>query len=310
MQCTNPFSASNLKNTKIEDSHSKTPTSIVNSPIDKPKLEEKFSLSRKDNLAPIQSKNKQNLNYNNKEYKNFNEKSNQRSDNMTFNNQNGTEKRQYANIVQTSMEKSNDNKINSVKTSMMSLNIDDSYGGSVTLEQMRLEKKKQKQIEKQNKQANPNLPPEFGESMTRLQQKIDDLTSHRRQMDEVDEEEDIVNETNIEQMRALNSKDTQIHQANLDNNNIHPNRQQKQIHDCSYEYEVDNQNVLVIDKRKLIRKDIKDAKHNVNNSSHNFEQSIDRIINFDESIQSNHSIEKNDTKIQNNSRIDMSNIQN
>ena len=71
-----------------------------------------------------------------------------------------------------------------------------------------------------------------------------------------------------------------------------------------------NQNVLVIDKRKLIRKDIKDAKHNVNNSSHNFEQSLDRIINFDESIQSNHSIEKNDTKIQNNSRIDMSNIQN
>jgi len=88
------------------------------------------------------------------------------------------------------------------------------------------------------------------------------------------------------------------------------NRQQKQIHDCSYEYEVDNQNVLVIDKRKLIRKDIKDAKHNVNNSSHNFEQSIDRIINFDESIQSNHSIEKNDAKIQNNSCIDMSNIQN
>ena len=263
-------------------------------------------------MAPIQSKNKQNLNCNNKEYKNFNEKSNQRSDIMTFNNQNGTEKRQYANIVQTSMEKSYDNKVNSVKTSMMSLNIDDSYGGSVTLEQMPQEKKKQRQIDKQNKQANPNLPPEFGESMTRLQQKIDELTSHQRQMDEVDEEEDIVNETNIEQMRALNSKDKQINQL-LDtdyDHHIHPNRQQKQIHDCLYEYEVDNQNVLVIDKRKLIRKDIKDAKHNVNNSSHNFEQSLDRIINFDESIQSNHSIEKNDTKIQNNSSIDMSNIQN
>jgi len=62
LQCTNPFSASNLKNTKIEESHSKTTNSIVNSPIDKPKLEEKFSLSRKDNVAPIQSKNKQNLN--------------------------------------------------------------------------------------------------------------------------------------------------------------------------------------------------------------------------------------------------------
>lgn len=45
---------------------------------------------------------------------------------MTFNNQNSnTEKREYAK-VQTSMEKSNDNKVNSVKTSMMSLNIDDS----------------------------------------------------------------------------------------------------------------------------------------------------------------------------------------
>lgn len=118
-------------------------------------------------------------------------------------------------------------------------------------------------------------------------------------MDEVDEEEDIVNETNIEQMRVLNSKDKQINQL-LDtdyDHHIHPNRQQKQIHDCLYEYEVDNQNALVIDKRKLIRKDIKDAKHNVNNSSHKFEQSLDRIINFDESIQSNHSIEKNDTKI-------------
>jgi len=76
-------------------------------------------------------------------------------------------------------------------------------------------RKKQKQIDKQNKQANPNLPPEFGESMTRLQKKIDDLTSHRRQMDEVDEEEDIVNETNIEQMRALNnSKDKKINNNN------------------------------------------------------------------------------------------------
>jgi len=85
------------------------------------------------------------------------------------------------------------------------------------------------------------------------------------------------------------------------------NRQQKQIHDCSYEYEVDNQNVLVIDKRKLIRKDVKDVKHNQNTSSNNFEQSIDRIVNFDESIQSNQSIEKNDTK-SHNMNMDISNI--
>lgn len=55
---------------------------------------------------------------------------------------------------------------------------------------------------------------------------------------------------------------------------------QAQLHDCSYEYEVDNQNVLVIDKRKLVRKDVKDKdipRGDVSNS--NFEQSIDRIIN-------------------------------
>lgn len=111
---------------------------------------------------------------------------------------------------------------------------------------MRQEKKKQKQIEKQNKQSNPNMPPEFGESMTRLQKKIDDLTSHRRQMDEVDEE-DIVNEANIEKMHALNnSKDikdnNKINKNNTNydrdqenNMNMNLNRQQKQIHDCSYE---------------------------------------------------------------------------
>lgn len=131
LQCTNPFSASNLKNNKklsMEDSQFKTNNSIIHSPVIQPKLEEKFNLSRKDNGVPIQSKNKQNLNISNKEYKQFNEKSNQRSDNMTFNNQNGTEKRQYSNIVHTSMEKSDksNDKQNSVKTSMMSLNHDDS----------------------------------------------------------------------------------------------------------------------------------------------------------------------------------------
>lgn len=53
---------------------------------------------------------------------------------------------------------------------------------------------------------------------------------------------------------------------------------QAQLHDCSYEYEVDNQNVLVIDKRKLVRKDVKDIQHG-NATNSNFEQSIDRIIN-------------------------------
>lgn len=81
------------------------------------------------------------------------------------------------------------------------------------MEQMRQEKKKQKQIDKQNKQSNPNIP-EFGESMTRLQKKIDDLTSHRRQMDEVEEEEDIINEKNIEKMRELTNPS-----SHKDNNN-------------------------------------------------------------------------------------------
>lgn len=65
-------------------------------------------------------------------------------------------------------------------------------------------------------------------------------------MDEVDEE-DIVNEANIEKMHALNnSKDikdnNKINKNNTNydrdqenNMNMNLNRQQKQIHDCSYE---------------------------------------------------------------------------
>lgn len=80
LQCTNPFSASNLKQhnkqseslkydknnfdeldklNNLEDSQFKTTNSIVNSPgIIQPKLEEKFSLSKKDDRIPVGQKNK------------------------------------------------------------------------------------------------------------------------------------------------------------------------------------------------------------------------------------------------------------
>lgn len=51
------------------------------------------------------------------------------------------------------MEKSNGQVPNSLKTSNMSLNADESYTGSVTLEQMRHEKKKQRILDKQKKQS-------------------------------------------------------------------------------------------------------------------------------------------------------------
>lgn len=51
------------------------------------------------------------------------------------------------------MEKSNGQVPNSLKTSNMSLNADDSYTGSVTLEQMRHEKKKTKNFRQTKKQS-------------------------------------------------------------------------------------------------------------------------------------------------------------
>lgn len=196
----------------FEDSQFKTANSIVNSPgLIQPKLEEKFSLSKKDDRIPIGQKNKQSLAGSQNKYKQF-DHSNQRSDNMTFNqinnnqNPNKLENRQYLNPNrQDSMEKSNGQGPLSLKTSNMSLNVDESYTGSVTLEQMRQEKKKQRILDKQKNKVGG----EFGESMMRLQKKIDDLQSHRRLMNEDNEDDayqdDFIDEKNIDKMIELNN---------------------------------------------------------------------------------------------------------
>lgn len=126
---------------------------------------------------------------------------------MNSNPNNNLESRQYIKPNrQDSMEKSNGQGHNSLKTSNMSLNVDESYTGSVTLEQMRQEKKKQRILDKQKNKVNG----EFGESMMRLQKKIDDLQSHRRLMNDNEEEndayiDDFMDEKNIDRMMELNN---------------------------------------------------------------------------------------------------------
>lgn len=100
----------------------------------------------------------------------------------------------------------------------MSLNADDSYTGSVTLEQMRHEKKKQRILDKQKSKVNG----EFGESMMRLQKKIDDLQSHRRQLNDENEEgndayqDDFIDEKNIDRMMELNNNSNGSKKSNKD----------------------------------------------------------------------------------------------
>jgi len=193
-----------------------------------PKLEEKFNLSKKDEKLPIGNKNKQSISGSQNKYKQF-EHSNQRSDNMTFNNFQSSDSNQNININknsrqylnppnQNSMEKSNSQVPNSLKTSNMSLNADESYTGSVTLEQMRHEKKKQRILDKQKSKVNG----EFGESMMRLQKKIDDLQSHRRQLNDENEEgndayqDDFIDEKNIDRMMELNNNSNGSKKSNKD----------------------------------------------------------------------------------------------
>ena len=63
---------------------------------------------------------------------------------------------------------------------------------------------------------------EFGESMMRLQKKIDDLQSHRRQLNDENEEgndayqDDFIDEKNIDRMMELNNNSNGSKKSNKD----------------------------------------------------------------------------------------------
>jgi len=81
-----------------------------------------------------------------------------------------------------------------------------------------MRRKKQRILDKQKSKVNG----EFGESMMRLQKKIDDLQSHRRQLNDENEEgndayqDDFIDEKNIDRMMELNNNSNGSKKSNKD----------------------------------------------------------------------------------------------